>query len=112
MRSALPLFATGLGALGLLGWRRSVSATLSSPLLLSDVESPFTKSIVVELPLIDRLPRLLEYVGDRLPGGGLTVLEVPAGHDHMASPPHSKLLAEYFNACLDGNCARPSSPNI
>ena len=43
-------------------------------------------------------------------GGGLTVLEVPAGHDHMASPPHSKLLAEYFNACLDANCARPSSP--
>jgi amino acid adenylation domain-containing protein len=36
-----------------------------------------------------------------LAGGGLTILEVPAGHDHMASPPHSKLLAEYFNACLD-----------
>jgi thioesterase domain-containing protein len=44
-------------------------------------------------------------------GGRLTVLEVPADHAHMASPPHSKLLAEYFNSCLDRNCARPSSPN-
>ncbi len=33
--------------------------------------------------------------------GGLTVLEVPAGHGDMASPPHSKLLAEHFDACLD-----------
>jgi hypothetical protein len=33
--------------------------------------------------------------------GGLTVLEVPAGHDAMASPPHNKLLAQYFDACLD-----------
>jgi hypothetical protein len=31
-------------------------------------------------------------------GGGLTALEVPADHGLMASPPHSKLLAEYFNA--------------
>ena len=33
--------------------------------------------------------------------GGLTVLEVPAGHDDMVLPPHSKLLAEHFDACLD-----------
>jgi amino acid adenylation domain-containing protein len=32
--------------------------------------------------------------------GGLTVLEVPAGHMDMVFPPHSKLLAEYFDACL------------
>jgi thioesterase domain-containing protein len=32
--------------------------------------------------------------------GGLTVLEVPAGHDKMVWPPHSKRLAEYFDACL------------
>jgi acyl-CoA synthetase (AMP-forming)/AMP-acid ligase II/thioesterase domain-containing protein/acyl carrier protein len=36
--------------------------------------------------------------------GGLTVLEVPAEHDGMVSPPHSKLLAEYFDSCLDA-CA-------
>ena len=35
--------------------------------------------------------------------GGLTVLEVPAGHDDMVLPPHSKLLAEYFDACLDSS---------
>jgi amino acid adenylation domain-containing protein len=33
--------------------------------------------------------------------GGLTVLEVPARHEHMVFPPHSKLLAEYFDSCLD-----------
>lgn len=33
--------------------------------------------------------------------GGLTVLEVPASHDDMVLPPHSKLLAEYIDACLD-----------
>ncbi len=33
--------------------------------------------------------------------GGLIVLEVPAGHGDMASPPHSKLLAEHFDACLN-----------
>jgi amino acid adenylation domain-containing protein len=33
--------------------------------------------------------------------GGLTVLEVPAGHNSMVFPPHSKLLAEHFDACLD-----------
>jgi amino acid adenylation domain-containing protein len=33
--------------------------------------------------------------------GGLTVLEVPAGHMEMLEPPHSKLLAEHFDACLD-----------
>jgi thioesterase domain-containing protein len=33
--------------------------------------------------------------------GGLTVLEVPASHGDMASPPHSKLLAEHFDACLN-----------
>ena len=33
--------------------------------------------------------------------GGLTVLEVPAGHDDMVLPPYSKLLAEHFDACLD-----------
>jgi acetoacetyl-CoA synthetase len=33
--------------------------------------------------------------------GGLTVLEIPASHEDMVQPPHSKLLAEYFDACLD-----------
>jgi amino acid adenylation domain-containing protein len=33
--------------------------------------------------------------------GGLTVLEVPSQHLDMMSPPHSKLLAEHFDACLD-----------
>jgi amino acid adenylation domain-containing protein len=32
--------------------------------------------------------------------GGLTVLEVPAGHNDMILPPHSKLLAEHFDARL------------
>jgi thioesterase domain-containing protein/acyl carrier protein len=37
---------------------------------------------------------------------GLTVLEVPASHEEMVLPPHSKLLAEYFDACLDdAGCA-------
>jgi thioesterase domain-containing protein len=34
---------------------------------------------------------------------GLTIHEVPAGHNEMAQPPHSKILAEYFDSCLDGN---------
>jgi amino acid adenylation domain-containing protein len=34
-------------------------------------------------------------------GGGLTVLEVPAGHVEMVLPPHSKVLAEHFDDCLD-----------
>jgi acyl-CoA synthetase (AMP-forming)/AMP-acid ligase II/thioesterase domain-containing protein/acyl carrier protein len=33
--------------------------------------------------------------------GGLTVLEVPAGHDDMLLPPHSKNLAKLFDDCLD-----------
>jgi len=33
--------------------------------------------------------------------GGLTVLEVPAGHFDMVSPPYSKRLAEHFDAHLD-----------
>jgi thioesterase domain-containing protein len=33
--------------------------------------------------------------------GGLTIFEIPASHDDMVLPPHSKLLAEYFDACLD-----------
>ena len=33
--------------------------------------------------------------------GGLTVLEVPAGHDDMILPPYSKLLAGHFDACLN-----------
>jgi thioesterase domain-containing protein len=39
--------------------------------------------------------------------GGLTVFEIPAGHDDMIAPPHSKLLAEHFDTCLDAierNC--------
>jgi thioesterase domain-containing protein/acyl carrier protein len=37
-----------------------------------------------------------------LASGGLTVLEVPAaGHADIVLPPHSKLLAEPFDACLD-----------
>jgi thioesterase domain-containing protein len=38
-----------------------------------------------------------------LAGGGLTVLEVPAGHNDMVLPPYSQLLAEQFDACLDGH---------
>jgi thioesterase domain-containing protein/acyl carrier protein len=41
-----------------------------------------------------------------LAGGGLTVLEVPAHHDHMVSPPHSKLVAEHIDACLDAAALR------
>jgi thioesterase domain-containing protein len=33
--------------------------------------------------------------------GGLTVLEVPGGHHDMMLPPHSELLAQYFDRCLD-----------
>jgi acetoacetyl-CoA synthetase len=33
--------------------------------------------------------------------GDLTVLEIPAGHNTMISPPHSKLLAEKIDDCLD-----------
>ena len=33
--------------------------------------------------------------------GGLTVLEVPASHDQMVVPPHSKLLAEKVDDCLE-----------
>jgi hypothetical protein len=43
--------------------------------------------------------------------GGLTVLEVPAGHDDMVSPPHSKRLAEYFDACLDAVTSSYSAPS-
>jgi thioesterase domain-containing protein/acyl carrier protein len=32
---------------------------------------------------------------------GLTVLEMPAGHHDMVASPHSKLLAEHFDACLN-----------
>jgi hypothetical protein len=32
---------------------------------------------------------------------GLSVFEVPAGHDDIVRPPHNKLLAEYFDVCLD-----------
>jgi thioesterase domain-containing protein/acyl carrier protein len=32
--------------------------------------------------------------------GGLTVLEVPGGHHDMMLPPHSNLLAQYFDECL------------
>jgi amino acid adenylation domain-containing protein len=35
-----------------------------------------------------------------LASGGLTVLELPAGHDDMVLSPHSKLLAEHIDACL------------
>jgi amino acid adenylation domain-containing protein len=34
--------------------------------------------------------------------GGLTVREIPAGHTEMVWPPHSTMLAEGFDACLDG----------
>jgi thioesterase domain-containing protein len=33
--------------------------------------------------------------------GGLTVHEMPAEHRYMIMPPHSKLLAEYFDRCLN-----------
>jgi thioesterase domain-containing protein len=46
---------------------------------------------------------------------GLTVLEVPAEHHEMVLPPHSKLLAEHFDACLDaaalGECTLCSLAN-
>jgi thioesterase domain-containing protein len=38
-----------------------------------------------------------------LAGGGLTILEIPAGHHDMLVPPHSKLLAQHFDACLDAD---------
>jgi thioesterase domain-containing protein len=38
--------------------------------------------------------------------GGLTVLEMPADHFDMAMPPHNKLLAEHFDACLDAAARR------
>jgi amino acid adenylation domain-containing protein len=41
--------------------------------------------------------------------GGLTILEVPAGHVDMVLPPHSKLLAEHFDNCLDTNPAHSRS---
>jgi amino acid adenylation domain-containing protein len=37
---------------------------------------------------------------EALARGGLTLFELPAGHDDMVLPPHCKLLAEYFDACL------------
>jgi len=33
--------------------------------------------------------------------GGLTVLEVPGGHHGMMLPPHSKVLAQYFDRRLE-----------
>jgi amino acid adenylation domain-containing protein len=33
--------------------------------------------------------------------GGLTVLEIPAPHNDIVSPPHTKVLAEYLDSCLD-----------
>jgi len=36
-----------------------------------------------------------------LAGHGLTMLEVPATHDDIVLPPHSKLLARHFDDCLD-----------
>jgi amino acid adenylation domain-containing protein len=42
---------------------------------------------------------------ESLARGGLTLFELSAGHDDMVLPPHSKLLAEYFDACL-GPAAR------
>ena len=36
-----------------------------------------------------------------LAGGKLVIYEVPAGHFDMAMPPHSKILAEQFDTCLD-----------
>jgi amino acid adenylation domain-containing protein len=38
--------------------------------------------------------------------GGLTVLEVPASHEDMVLPPHSKFIAEHFDACLDAAMRR------
>ena len=32
--------------------------------------------------------------------GGLIVVEVPAGHNDMVSPPHSKFVAEHFDEWL------------
>src|SRR5262249_35989434 len=33
--------------------------------------------------------------------GGLTVLEVPAGHNDMCYPPHSRLMAQKIDDCLE-----------
>jgi thioesterase domain-containing protein len=38
--------------------------------------------------------------------GGLTVVEVPAAHADMVFLPHSKLLAEHLDACLDATMHR------
>ena len=37
--------------------------------------------------------------------GGLTIIEVPATHDDIVLPPHSRLLARHFDDCLDKACA-------
>ena len=37
----------------------------------------------------------------RLARGGVTVMEIPAGHAEMVWPPYSVLLAESFDACLE-----------
>jgi amino acid adenylation domain-containing protein len=48
-----------------------------------------------------------------LANGGLTVLEVPAGHDDMVLPPFSKLLAEHFDGRLDAVAeANKLSPEV
>jgi thioesterase domain-containing protein len=47
-----------------------------------------------------------------LAGGGLTILEVPASHDDMVLPPHSKRLAEHFDACLDASARGESARAI
>jgi amino acid adenylation domain-containing protein len=36
-----------------------------------------------------------------LASGGLTMFEVPATHDDIVVPPHSKMLAKHFDVCLD-----------
>jgi|GEM_PF-1655307 len=33
--------------------------------------------------------------------GGLTIIEMPATHDDIVLPPHSRLLASHFDDCLD-----------
>jgi thioesterase domain-containing protein len=40
---------------------------------------------------------------------GLTVVELPADHLGMVQPPHSKLLAEHFDFCLDAAVRRTAS---
>ena len=49
---------------------------------------------------VQAMPPGREPIGDRSARGGLTITEVAAGHVDILVPPHNKVLAERFDACL------------